>query len=43
VVIASGRVVANGTADELRARAGQANLEDAFVTLAGLNRERTAS
>ena len=42
VVIASGQVVANGTPDELRAVAGQANLEDAFVTLTGLARERTA-
>ena len=42
VVIASGQVVANGTPDELRAVAGQANLEDAFVTLTGLGRERTA-
>jgi sodium transport system ATP-binding protein len=43
VVIAAGRVVANGTADELRALSGEASLEDAFVTLAGLNRERSAS
>ena len=35
VVIAQGRVVAQGTADELRARAGQDNLEDAFVHLIG--------
>ena len=39
VVIASGRVVANGTPDDLRAQSGQENLEDAFVTLAGLQRE----
>jgi sodium transport system ATP-binding protein len=39
VVIASGRVVANGTSDELRTQSGQPNLEDAFVTLTGLNRE----
>jgi sodium transport system ATP-binding protein len=39
VVIASGRVVANGTPDELRGQSGQQNLEDAFVTLAGLGRE----
>jgi sodium transport system ATP-binding protein len=39
VVIASGRVVANGTPDELRTQSGQENLEDAFVTLAGLGRE----
>jgi len=35
VVIAHGRVVANGTADELRALAGNDNLEDAFVHLIG--------
>ena len=35
VVIAKGRVVAQGTADELRAQAGEANLEDAFVQLIG--------
>ena len=35
VVIAHGRVVAQGTADELRQRTGQSNLEDAFVTLIG--------
>lgn len=40
VVIAHGRVVAQGTPDELRAQAGQENLEDAFVTLVGL--EETA-
>jgi sodium transport system ATP-binding protein len=39
VVIASGRVVANGTPDELRAQSGEPNLEDAFVALAGLSRE----
>src|SRR3954468_19138476 len=43
VVIASGRVVAHGTADELRALSGQVSLEDAFVSLAGLSRERSAS
>jgi sodium transport system ATP-binding protein len=42
VVIAAGHVVAHGTADELRALSGQPNLEDAFVTLAGLARERSA-
>ncbi len=36
IVIAHGRVVASGTPDELRAQTGQQNLEDAFVTLAGL-------
>jgi sodium transport system ATP-binding protein len=35
VVIAAGRVVAQGTADELRTLAKQENLEDAFVTLVG--------
>ena len=40
VVIAAGRVAAKGTPDDLRRLSGEANLEDAFVTLAGLNRER---
>jgi sodium transport system ATP-binding protein len=35
VVIAHGRVVAHGTADELRAQTGRANLEDAFVQVIG--------
>jgi len=35
VVIARGRVVAEGTSDELLALTGQSNLEDAFVSLAG--------
>ena len=35
VVIAHGRVVAQGSADELRAQAGEDNLEDAFVQLIG--------
>ncbi|MHB1544933.1 MAG: ABC transporter ATP-binding protein [Gammaproteobacteria bacterium] len=35
VVIARGRVVADGTADELRVRTGATNLEDAFVSLIG--------
>jgi sodium transport system ATP-binding protein len=35
VVIAQGRVVAQGTPDELRARTGESNLEDAFVELIG--------
>jgi sodium transport system ATP-binding protein len=38
VVIASGRVVANGTPNELRHQTGQDNLEDAFVALSGLER-----
>ncbi|MFN7977337.1 MAG: ATP-binding cassette domain-containing protein [Vicinamibacterales bacterium] len=36
VVIADGTVVADGTADDLRARTGRENLEDAFVSLVGL-------
>lgn len=36
VVIADGRVVADGTPDDLRAQTGRDNLEDAFVSLAGL-------
>ena len=35
VVIAKGRVVADESPDSLRAQTGQANLEDAFVTLIG--------
>lgn len=35
VVIAQGRVVAEGTPDELRAQTGLANLEDAFVKVIG--------
>ena len=35
VVIAKGRVVAQGTADELRAQTGENNLEDAFVKAIG--------
>ncbi|HTM03536.1 MAG TPA: ATP-binding cassette domain-containing protein [Vicinamibacterales bacterium] len=35
VVIAGGRVVANGTPDELRAQSGHENLEDVFVALTG--------
>jgi sodium transport system ATP-binding protein len=38
VVIASGRVVAQGTPDELRRQTGYENLEDAFVALTGLRR-----
>jgi len=37
VVIADGRVVAEGTADDLRAKTGRDNLEDAFVALTGLD------
>jgi sodium transport system ATP-binding protein len=39
VVIAQGRVVAEGTSDELRRQTGRADLEDAFVMLAGLDGE----
>ena len=35
VIIAQGSVVANGTADELRASPGEKHLEDAFVKLIG--------
>jgi sodium transport system ATP-binding protein len=35
VVIAKGRVMANGTPDELRALTGESNLEDAFVKAIG--------
>jgi sodium transport system ATP-binding protein len=35
VIIAKGQVVAAGTADELRDRFGEANLEDAFVKAIG--------
>ena len=35
VIVAHGRVVAQGTPDELREHAGESNLEDAFVKLIG--------
>ncbi|HZF97824.1 MAG TPA: ATP-binding cassette domain-containing protein [Pseudoxanthomonas sp.] len=35
VIVAKGSVVASGTADELRAQTGEANLEDAFVKAIG--------
>lgn len=35
VVVSAGRVVASGTADELRALTGESNLEDAFVSVIG--------
>ena len=35
VVIARGRVVAEGTPDEIKARAGKDNLEEAFVSVIG--------
>ena len=40
VVVAGGRVVAEGTADELVARTGAASLEDAFVALVIPNAHR---
>jgi len=42
VVIAQGKVVADGTPDELRTLTGRENLEDAFVALAGLEAEELA-
>ncbi len=39
VVIADGRVVADGTPDDLRAQTDRDNLEDAFVLLAGLEHD----
>ena len=42
VVIAKGRVVASGTADELRAQTGETNLEDAFVKAIGTEEGLTA-
>ncbi|MEO8026074.1 MAG: ATP-binding cassette domain-containing protein [Bryobacteraceae bacterium] len=39
VVIAQGKVVADGTPDELRSMTGRENLEDAFVALSGLDPE----
>ena len=35
VIIARGHVVASGTPDEIRAQAGEAQLEDAYVKLVG--------
>ncbi|MDZ7789101.1 MAG: ATP-binding cassette domain-containing protein [Xanthomonadales bacterium] len=35
VIVADGKVAAEGTADQLLARSGEANLEDAFVKLIG--------
>jgi len=39
VVIAQGKVAADGTPDELRSLTGRDNLEDAFVALSGLERD----
>jgi sodium transport system ATP-binding protein len=41
VVVASGKVVATGTPDELRAQTGFESLEDAFVALAGSGRDES--
>ena len=41
IVIAGGRIAAQGTADELRAQTGRPSLEDAFVALSGLEGERS--
>jgi len=35
VVIAHGKVMANGTPDEIRAQTGETNLEEAFVKVIG--------
>ena len=43
VVIARGRIVASGTPDDLRQQTGHQNLEDAFVTLSGLDAEASPS
>ena len=42
VVIARGRVVASGTPDELRAQAGESQLEEAFMRLTGADAESLA-
>jgi sodium transport system ATP-binding protein len=39
VVIAHGTVVADGVPEDLRRQTGRADLEDAFVALAGLESE----
>ncbi len=39
IVIAKGRIVASGSPDALREQTGHQSLEDAFVALAGLERE----
>lgn len=39
IVIAKGGVAASGTPDELRRQTGHQNLEDAFVTLSGLDQD----
>jgi sodium transport system ATP-binding protein len=42
VVIAQGKVAADGTPDELRSLTGRDNLEDAFVALSGLGAEEVS-
>jgi sodium transport system ATP-binding protein len=42
VVIARGRVVASGSPDDLRRKTGHQNLEDAFVSLVGLEQGASA-
>jgi sodium transport system ATP-binding protein len=42
IVIARGRIVAAGSPDDLRHQTGHENLEDAFVTLVGLDQGATA-
>ena len=39
VIVARGAVVAKGSSEELLAASGRANLEDAFVQLAGVEGE----
>ena len=41
IILSTGRIVAAGTPDELREQSGRDNLEDAFVTLTGLDEENT--
>ena len=43
VVIARGRIVASGSPDDLRRQTGHDDLEDAFVTLSGLQPEASPS
>jgi sodium transport system ATP-binding protein len=43
VVIARGRIVASGSPDDLLRQTGRENLEDAFVTLSGLDAEAQPS
>ena len=43
VVIARGQIVGAGSPDDLRAKTGHDNLEDAFVALSGLEAETSPS